>query len=293
MNRRQPTETIIRKLTATYLQLLAYVARLDYQIYCLEKRLAKIALDEAKWLARRVFLTDYLQHLSEAQSQLEAQALPVRMHRAHQKRLDKHIAQARKQWYRNEIHLINLEKRKQKDNVVKLVRKQIQREQVQLRADHTLATLQQLEYQQQIIEQDIAALEAAHATIAVSSKSVTVSLPVSTAHADVPANASSVVRPLRPTDLGSRFFGPIPDPDGCRLEGCLQLSPLTVVDLTRPASGILYRSRFRSPNLIHQPRKIRKIQFLPQLSSYFLRPKLRCTPAPDRTFLPDSVCHHL
>jgi len=157
MSRKLTTAQAIQKYALTYRHLLCSLARLDYQIHLLKKRLAKIAADEAKWLARRMFLTDYLQQLTELEAGLEAEGLPEKLYKAKKKQFGKHTAKARKQWFRNEIYLINLEKRKQKDNGVKLVLKEAKREQVQLRVEHTYATLQQLEYQQQAIEQELAA----------------------------------------------------------------------------------------------------------------------------------------
>ncbi|MDJ1469669.1 hypothetical protein QNI19_11790 [Cytophagaceae bacterium DM2B3-1] len=149
------TEAAIDKYRYAYYDLVDYEIRLDKEIYLMKKRIAKIAVDEAKYQARQQLLDIHLTELRERKMQFQTEDVPERYQKRKLEKLQKEIDKVQGRWHANRWHLSVVYKRKRKDNVTKLLLKETKQAEVQVRIQQTQQTLQQLIKIQQQEEQSI------------------------------------------------------------------------------------------------------------------------------------------
>ncbi|MDJ1480343.1 hypothetical protein QNI16_07595 [Cytophagaceae bacterium YF14B1] len=141
-------ETAIRKYKSEYYRLMVHEARLNEQLYHLLKRIKAIQEDEKQSLADQTLLTKLLTHATQQKAELEAQ--PASKERNKQlKKAEKEYKEINAKYKRNEYHLAVLEKKKDKDNVVKYLLKEQNRDQVRIRIKKAYDIWKRLEQEEQ------------------------------------------------------------------------------------------------------------------------------------------------
>jgi hypothetical protein len=110
------------KLHRRYLTKRCQQAQLAFKIHNLKKRMARIERDEQAWTARRYYLGLQLAILDQLPaSPSPLSPLEASFYTQKQRRLERHAQKLRIQMSNNEIRLIDLERRKQRSNVAKLI----------------------------------------------------------------------------------------------------------------------------------------------------------------------------
>jgi DNA repair exonuclease SbcCD ATPase subunit len=152
MARRRTLPQNIRKYKQEYLRLLAYEARLNHQLFNMKKRIRLLAQEEQLRLTEKALLTEQLQKIQQQKEELKS--LPASKQRDTQlKRIEKEYKQVKAKHSRNQYQLDQLEVKKDKDNLVKLLLKEAKRDDVRVRIQSTYETWMRLE---QIQQQELA-----------------------------------------------------------------------------------------------------------------------------------------
>jgi hypothetical protein len=154
MARRRTLPQNIRKYKQEYLRLLAYEARLNHQLFKMQKRIKLLAQEEQLRLTEKALLSEQLQKIQQQKTDLESQ--PACKQRTTQlKRVEKEYKQVKARHSRNQYQLDQLEVKKDKDNVVKLLVKEAKRNEVTVRIQSAYETWMRLEQiqQQELAEQ--------------------------------------------------------------------------------------------------------------------------------------------
>jgi hypothetical protein len=162
MARRRTLPENIRKYKQQYLRLLAYEARLNHQLFKMKKRIKLLVEEEQLRLTEKSLLGEHLQKIQQQKEELESQPA-CKQQNTQLKRVEKEYKQVKARHSRNQYQLDQLEVKKDKDNVVKLLVKEAKRNDVTVRIKSTYETwmyfeqIQQWELAQQQTIEDIAA----------------------------------------------------------------------------------------------------------------------------------------
>jgi hypothetical protein len=148
MARRRTLPQNIRHYKQQYLRLLAYEARLNHQLFKMKKRIKLLVEEEQLRLTEKSLLGEHLQKIHQQKTELESQ--PACKQRTTQlKRVEKEYKQVKAKHSRNHYQLDQLEVKKDKDNVVKLLLKEAKRDDVTVRIQSTYETWMYFEQIQQ------------------------------------------------------------------------------------------------------------------------------------------------
>ena len=148
MARRRTLPQNIRKYKQEYLRLLAYEARLNHQLFKMKKRIKLLAQEEELRLTEKALLTEQLQQIQQQKTEVEGQ--PASKQRDTQlKRVETEYKQVKAKHSRNQYQLDQLEVKKDKDNVVKLLLKEAKRNDVTVRIQSAYETWMKFEQIQQ------------------------------------------------------------------------------------------------------------------------------------------------
>jgi hypothetical protein len=148
MARRRTLPENIRKYKQEYLRLLAYEARLNHQLFKMKKRIKLLAQEEQMRLAEKALLTEQLQKVQQQKEELESQPACKQL-TTQLKRVEKEYKQVKARHSRNQYQLDQLEVKKDKDNVVKLLVKEAKRDDVTVRIQRAYETWMYFEQIQQ------------------------------------------------------------------------------------------------------------------------------------------------
>jgi chromosome segregation ATPase len=148
MARRRTLSENIRKYKQEYLRLLAYEARLNHQLFNMKKRIKLLAQEEELRLTEKALLSEQLQKIQQQKTELEGQRAS-KQRDTQLKRVEKEYKQVKARHSRNQYQLDQLEVRKDKDNVVKLLVKEAKRDDVTVRIQSTYETWMYFEQIQQ------------------------------------------------------------------------------------------------------------------------------------------------
>ncbi|MDJ1501473.1 hypothetical protein [Xanthocytophaga agilis] len=140
----------IEKHQHIYYNLIDSDIRLDKEIYLMKRRIAKIAVDEVKYQARQQFLDAYLAELREREELFQAEDKPEKYKKRTLKQLQREIDKTRGRWHANRWRLSVVYKRKRKDNVVKLLLKELKQAEIKVRIQHTKRLILQLQELEQV-----------------------------------------------------------------------------------------------------------------------------------------------
>ncbi|MDJ1469639.1 hypothetical protein QNI19_11630 [Cytophagaceae bacterium DM2B3-1] len=159
MPRYHTNSTAIRKFRSEYYRLRAYKARLNEQLHHMLKRIKQIEEDEKLSLAKHILLTKLLAHADQQKAELEAQAVSKQRDKQ-LKKAEKELKELRVQYKRNDLHLVVLDRKKDKDNMANYILKEAKRDQVTVRIQSAYTSWKKLEQLQAEEQQSQAVYEA-------------------------------------------------------------------------------------------------------------------------------------